>query len=716
MKTPMRPMLAAFATISCSVGSAAAPPFTIEQVMQAPYPSSLEASPTSKAVAWVFDDRGCRNVWVADASRGMQGRPVTNFTGDEGFDVGELAWAPDGHSLAFTRGQTLEDDLPANVNSIASGPVGRDVWVASVTGGPARRLGAGHSPQFSPDGRRLVFVDKNRLLAIDIDVGSNDASATHPAGTGDAAPVATPPPDAAVQTLIVDKGSISAFTFAPDGKRLAFVSERGSHSLIGLYELSSSRIQWLAPSLDHDSSAVFSPDGGQLAFIRVPAEKSPLFISRRSGQPWSIEVVDLSSLQNRRLWRADPGQGSVFNSTLSEQNLFWSAQGQLVFPWEKTGWLQLYAVPAKGGAARALTSGSFEVGHITQSPDRRRIVFSSNQDDGDRLHVWSLDPGSDKPKRASDGAGIEDTPQVDAEGTVYALRSEGTRPLQPVMLSRSGRWEPLAPSSVPASFPSSQLVMPSAVTFAAQDGQQAHGQLFVPKAGGSGPHPALLFFHGGPRRQMLLGFHPMGAYNWMYALNQYFTAKGYVVLSVNYRGGIGYGLDYREAKDFGPGGGSELKDLLGAVQYLEARRDVDPKRIGIWGGSYGGLMTALGLARDSADIAAGVDYAGVHDWASFMSTIGMPIEGADATRVAFESSPMATMDQWHSPVLIVQADDDRAVPSQQASELIEALRAHAIDHEEIIMPNEIHDLARYQSWMTLFGATDDYFERHLNQR
>jgi dipeptidyl aminopeptidase/acylaminoacyl peptidase len=188
------------------------------------------------------------------------------------------------------------------------------------------------------------------------------------------------------------------------------------------------------------------------------------------------------------------------------------------------------------------------------------------------------------------------------------------------------------------------------------------------------------------------------------------------VLSVNYRGGIGYGLDYREAKDFGPGGGSELKDLLGAVQYLEARRDVDPKRIGIWGGSYGGLMTALGLARDSADIAAGVDYAGVHDWASFMSTIGMPIEGADATRVAFESSPMATMDQWHSPVLIVQADDDRAVPSQQASELIEALRAHAIDHEEIIMPNEIHDLARYQSWMTLFGATDDYFERHLNQR
>jgi dipeptidyl aminopeptidase/acylaminoacyl peptidase len=212
---------------------------------------------------------------------------------------------------------------------------------------------------------------------------------------------------------------------------------------------------------------------------------------------------------------------------------------------------------------------------------------------------------------------------------------------------------------------------------------------------------------------MLLGFHPMSAYSRMYAFNQYLVSKGFIVLSVNYRGGTGYGLQYREADAFGPGGGSEVNDLLGAVAYLQARLDVDSHRLGIWGASYGGLMTALGLARASDSLAAGVDYAGLYDWGTFLPSVGESIDGADAARRAFESSPIATIDRWHSPVLIVQADDDRSVPSQQASELIEGLRAHHIDHEEIVIPNEIHDLARYSSWLTLFNAADTYFERHL---
>src|SRR6202011_2040494 len=163
----------------------------------------------------------------------------------------------------------------------------------------------------------------------------------------------------------------------------------------------------------------------------------------------------------------------------------------------------------------------------------------------------------------------------------------------------------LAPEAIPSSFPSSKLVMPQAVTFTAKDGQETHAQLFLPRERSSKPHPAILFFHGGPRRQMLLGFNPMGAYSWMYALNEYFAAEGHIVLSVNYRGGIGCVRDYREAENFGPGGGSELNDLLGAISFLQARKDVDSQRLGIWGGSYGGLMTALGLARASDALVAG---------------------------------------------------------------------------------------------------------------
>ena len=665
--------------------------FTIEQVMQAPFPSSLTAAPRGQAVAWVFDTQGRRNVWVADEAHGPKARAVTTFSEDDGFSIGELAWSPDAQLIAFTRGQTLEEERGANVGSSPQGPASREVWVVSAAGGNAHRIGSGHTPAFSPDGSRLVFLDKEKIWTV-------------PA-TGASAP----------QPLLVDNGQVASVSFSADGRRLAFVSARRHHALIGVYDIATQHVAWMSPSLDQDTSPVFSPTGSQLAFIRIPSATHPEFVSRRSGQPWSIWVADAGSGEGRRVWRADEGTGSVFHATLSEANLLWTDRGTLVFPWEKTGWLQLYAVPSAGGAAVPLTSGPFEVAHVAMSPDRAHIVFSSNQDDADRLHVWTLDPDRRAaPIRAGEGASIEDLPQMGADGTVFALQSAATQPLQPVRLTQ-GHWQALAPEVMPASFPRERLVTPASVTFPARDGQIAHGQIFLPRDS-SDRHPAILFFHGGPQRQMLLGFHPMDAYHSMYALNQYFVAEGYVVLSVNYRGGIGYGLDFREAKDFGPDGGSELNDLLGAISYLQARKDTDPRRIGIWGGSYGGLMTALGLARASDALAAGVDYAGLYNWATFFPSVGLSLPSAEATQRAIESSPIATIERWRSPVLVVQADDDRDVPPQQSAELIEALRMHRVDHDELILPNEIHNLARYASWLQFFRATDGYLERHLGER
>ena len=127
----------------------------------------------------------------------------------------------------------------------------------------------------------------------------------------------------------------------------------------------------------------------------------------------------------------------------------------------------------------------------------------------------------------------------------------------------------------------------------------------------------MIFFHGGSRRQMLLGWHYMDYYHNAYGMNQYLASLGYVVLAVNYRSGIGYGLNFREAINYGASGASEFNDVLGAGLYLRTRPDVDPKRIGLWGGSYGGYLTALGLARASDLFAAGVDFHGVHDWSAF---------------------------------------------------------------------------------------------------
>ncbi|HEY2780485.1 MAG TPA: prolyl oligopeptidase family serine peptidase [Steroidobacteraceae bacterium] len=666
------------------LAQAHAAPFTIEEVMQAPYPSSLVAAAKGDGVAWVFDTKGCRNIFLA---QGKKSRQVTAYTLDDGFDIGDLALSPDAGMLAFVRGGSIEDDLPANVNNSPDGAAPREVWLIAASGGTPRKVGTGHSPSFSPDGARMVFADKGKLWSV-----STTA-------------------ETAAAPLIVDQGRIASAIFSPDGKRLAFVSARKEHSLIGVYEFATKSITWLSPSLDHDTSPVFSQNGARVAFIRVPSEKNPEFVSRRAGEPWSVWIADAASGEGRRVWVSDAGVGSAFHPTLSAKNLLWNSRDELVFPWEKTGWLQLYALPARGGAVRPVTTGQFEVVHMALSFDRRHLVYSSNEDI-DRMHVWSIDFQGGQPAPAAKDRAIEDYPQISGDGTIFALQSDATKPLQPVVLS-AGRWQPLAPEGT-AAFPSSKLVTPEAVTFSAKDGQLVHAQLFLPHdAAGAKAHPAIMFFHGGPRRQMLLGFNPMGAYNWMYALNQYFAAEGYVVISVNYRGGIGYGLDYREAKNFGPDGGSELNDLLGTVTYLQSRKDVDSRRVGIWGASYGGLMTALGLARASKDIAVGVDYAGVYNWNSMLASVGVPVEPGEATRRGFDSSPIATIDQWHSPVLVVQADDDRNVPLQQSLELIEDLRLHRIDHEEIMIPNEIHDLAHYSSWIALFKATSDYLNRHL---
>ena len=219
---------------------------------------------------------------------------------------------------------------------------------------------------------------------------------------------------------------------------------------------------------------------------------------------------------------------------------------------------------------------------------------------------------------------------------------------------------------------------------------------------------------------MLLGFHYMYYYSNAYSLNQYLANQGYVVLSVSYRSGIGYGLKFREAINYGARGGSEFNDVIGAGLFLKSRPDVDPSQIGVWGGSYGGYLTAMALSRASDLFAAGVDFHGVHDWSSLRgyltagATSGDPRELRDrqeAARVAFESSPMASVDTWRSPVLLIHGDDDRNVDFNQTVMLIEALRKRDVPMEELIFANEIHDFLLHRHWVEAYSATADFFGR-----
>jgi dipeptidyl aminopeptidase/acylaminoacyl peptidase len=423
------------------------------------------------------------------------------------------------------------------------------------------------------------------------------------------------------------------------------------------------------------------------------------------------------------VWKAAEGDGSVFRQLGSERQLFWAGD-RLVFPWERDGWTHLYSVPIAGSAtgsdATPLTPGAFEVEHVAMTPDGREMVYSSNQDDIDRRHIWRVAAAGGAPFEVAGGTGLEWSPVVSSDGALVFIHADTARQARPAIRLASGEVRDLAPDAIPADFPHDALVTPQQAIFTSADGVTLHGQLFLPKTAAGQRHPAIVFFHGGSQRQMLLGWHYMYYYNNAYAMNQYLASRGYVVLSVNYRSGIGYGMPFREALNYGADGGSEYNDVVGAGLYLKNRADVDPARIGLWGGSYGGYLTAMGLSRASDLFAAGVDFHGVHDWSSLRDVTGTPPPGGDpkaqrqyqeALRLAFESSPIATVDSWKSPVLLIHGDDDRNVSFAQTEILAEALRARHVEFEELIFPNEIHDFLRHDHWIQAYTATADFFAR-----
>jgi len=328
--------------------------FTIEQVMSSPFPTELVASPAGNRVAWVFDAQGMRNIWVAEPGAGgaYRSHQVTQYTQDDGQDVGELAWASDGRAIVYVRGGDLENggNYP-NPGSLAEG-VEQDVWVVSIEGGAPRKLAEGHSPAVSSKGDGVAYIFKDQVWLVKLAAGAKP------------------------EQLIRDKGKCDSLDWSSDGSSLAFVSRRGDHSFVGVYEVGSKSLVYLDPTVDHDSDPAWSPDSRQVAFLRIPARADLTFGARRTGQPWSIWVADAATGHGHEVWLAETGQGSVFHGIVGEHQIIWGAEDVLVFPWERDGWTHLYSVPAAGGTARLLTPGDFEVEFVSLSPDRHTLIFA----------------------------------------------------------------------------------------------------------------------------------------------------------------------------------------------------------------------------------------------------------------------------------------------------------------------------------------------------
>jgi dipeptidyl aminopeptidase/acylaminoacyl peptidase len=610
-------------------------------------------------------------------------RAITAYTVDDGQEIGPLAWTPDASAVVFVRGG--EPNRAGEAPNPTHNPKGEQqaVWAVSLSGGAPKKLGDGGDPAVSPKGDRVAFVRRGQIWWVPLN-GKTAASQAFAA-----------------------RGECGRPWWSPDGGRIAFVSARGDHSFIGVYDTASSTLRYLDPSTDLDQNPSWSPDGKNIAFIRVPSNGlRAIRKPEREGAPWSIRIADIATGAGRQIWRARPGQGSVFRGVTGEQQLFRAVGGRIVFPWEGDGWTHLYSIGEAGGDALPLTPGAFEVEDAVLDQGRRNVIFSSNQGDIDRRHLWTVAASGGTRSQLTPGDAIEVKP-VAVDRAIAFLRSDWQMPLRVAVLAQGRTIFPDA-GAIPTDFPSARMVKPEQVVFKTADGLEIHGQLFLPPKR-NGRAPAMVFFHGGSRRQMLLGWHHMYYYSNSYAMNQFLANSGYVVLSANYRSGIGYGLDFREALGYGPAGGSEYNDVKAAGEYLRTRSDVDGARIGAWGGSYGGYLTAMALARSSDLYRAGVDLHGVHDWAK---ELGIP-PGEPDHKLAFDSSPMAFVDTWLSPVLLIHGDDDRNVQFNQTVMLSYALQRRNVEVEELIFPDEIHDFLLWRSWVRAYSAAVEFLKQKL---
>jgi len=256
-------LYAAFLAAAVSLGSAAGQkePFTIEQVMSAPFPSELVAAPTGGKVAWIFDASGARNIWVAEPPD-FKARALTSYAADDGQEIGELAWTPDASAIIYVRGGDFESLREApNPRSFPQG-VEQDVWLVTVAGGPPRKIGEGHSPAVSPKGDVVAFVFKDQVWLAKLNGSDKPAQ------------------------LIHARGKAEGLRWSPDGSKLAV----SLNNDIYIYDPQRGSSLRLSFDSAYNAYPVWTPDGKHIVYSRTGgsgfAARRPIRTTGGSSLPY----------------------------------------------------------------------------------------------------------------------------------------------------------------------------------------------------------------------------------------------------------------------------------------------------------------------------------------------------------------------------------------------------------------------------------------------
>ncbi len=675
---------------------------TIDQLIDIRHPSSAIWSPDGRHVAFLSERAGIANIFVADVtgSSAANVRALTNYADGH---TGGFFWSADSSRVYF--------------------PHQGDLWQAALSGNQPSAVWTTAQPEsgmaLSPDGRRVAFVrGRGELMVRSLADGQESL------------------------VLRADNKTLGGVGWSPDGSHLVLTSGASTirHEQTPAY--SGSKIIYTINENVAGETTVVPAAGGTPTTVAggggfggrrwVDARH---FLADRTSPDFKRRTTSLVDIAG--------GTPKVVNEEVSEK--FWSITGDagpqpspdgkwIAFLSDRDGWDHVYVIPANGaGASTArpmqITKGRFEVRAPQWSPDSTRIVFDANEPDhyGDR-HLYIATIGSD-PAHATvaaitSGRGTDIAAQWSPDGARVVYQHTDPHNSADIWMAeaKAGATPVRISDSMPAAMDRSQFVEPESVSYAGPDGQKVPAWLFVPKGlDRSRKHPAIVWIHGDGVNQGYDGWHVQRNYAVYYSFHQYLLQQGYVVIMPDYRGSIGYGKAWREGV-YMDVGGKDAKDAWMVTNYLKTLPYVDMDRVGVWGLSYGGFFTLIAVTDQPKLFRAGVDVAGVADYAMYYedpyhggwtaSRIGTPEQNPE---VYANASPLSHVDRLERPLLVLHGTSDVNVPYLHSVRLIDELLKKGKGDLVSFMtyPGEFHYFTREHVLRDAWHRVEDFFDANL---
>ncbi len=395
---------------------------------------------------------------------------------------------------------------------------------------------------------------------------------------------------------------------------------------------------------------------------------------------------------------------------------------RFLFAAEKDGWMHLYSLDASqpGASAKPLTAGKWEVSSARLSHDRTKVYFASSEVHPGERHFYAMPVDGGTPTRITTATGAHDVTVSPDEKTLAVLFSYTTKPAELFVMPFAAGAKPLQVTTTPTpEWLAFKWVDPKIMSYKARDGQTVYARLYTPEMVGAKrdpKHPAVVFVHGAGYLQFATKSWSTNYYR-EHLFHHLLAARGYVVLCPDYRASAGYGRDWRTGIHQHMGG-KDLDDVVDAAKFLVTTEKVNAKRIGVYGGSYGGFITLMAMFTTPDVFAAGAALRPVTDWAHYNHGYTAPILGLPQTNIEAyrRSSPIYFAGGLKGQLLICHGMVDSNVFFQDSVRLVQRLIELRKDHWSIApYPVENHAFTEETSWVDEYKRILQLFETHLRK-